>query len=113
MNLSQRLGRDTALRKQLLALSHLTINYRWEQKNGKERAYTEILLGTEAGGGAKALRLQYQQVVHIPEQAQRILEEQAQELRRELRKYGAHYSPTSQGYYLYGERQESCFGKIE
>ncbi|MEK6950980.1 MAG: hypothetical protein AABX13_04630 [Nanoarchaeota archaeon] len=108
MNLVQRLQQDPVLRQQLLALPQLTFNYRWEQKDGKERAYIEILPGL-LRAGAETIRLQYQRVVQDSEQAKLLLERQAQELVKVLRTYNAHYSPSFRGYYLYGERREYYF----
>ncbi len=87
MELAPRLRKNETLRETLLHQDPLRVNYRWEQKEGKERAYSEVLVESDT------IRLKYQKVVKEAEAARGLLVEQVKELVGELRKYSSTYHP--------------------
>lgn len=124
------LERDPQLRTELsratTASEALTLNYRWEQKNGKERAYIELILGKEQRD-EHCIRLYYvpvyAQITRDDHQVQQLVQEAARTVQQVLEEIigeeevGSETvekpAPTFHGYYLKGERQEHDLGKTE
>ncbi len=109
----------------------LTLNYRWEQKDGKERAYIELILGKEQRD-EHCIRVYYVKITRDLSEVQQLVQEAARTVRPELEKIigdedreneiiknetggklPIRLPITFQGYYLKGERQEYDLGKTE
>lgn len=129
-NLAYWLERDSQLREELTRVTKagqaLALNYRWEQKNGKERAYIELILGKEQRN-EQCIRLCYvpvyvqivrdeSEVPQLVQEAARTVKQVLEEIVREENLGGETVERpplTFHGYYLKGERQEYCFGTIK
>lgn len=95
----------------------LSLNYRWEQKDGKERAYIELIRGKEQRNRQRnehCIRLYYVKITRDRSEVQQLVQEAARTVNRELTEGLASQPPGAsfQGYYLIGERQEYCLGRI-
>lgn len=112
-NLANSLKRDRQLREELIRVTNadeaLSLNYRWEQKNGQERAYIELWWEKE-----QSIRLYYVKVTRNLSAVQQLVQEAARTVNRELAELLASQPPGAsfQGYYLSGERREYCLGRI-
>lgn len=109
MKLASPRKRNEELWEKLVQQNPLCLNYRWEQKDGKERAYVELLL--EGADACYSIRYRNAKVTRDSREVQELLQETSQLIRKEMAGLFPSASPTFIGYYLKGERDEHEVGR--